>query len=322
MIGPAADEQHTAFGLIGVAFALVMSAATVILLVLAFSARAPEAEATSFLPEENYMCFDFFGPVAGVSAFSVDTKFDQDHLYRPIEGTLLCASARKNGLGNLAEPPLRCHRPEILNTGGGTPTAVPPQLFDVVTQFGVETDLSLFVSPTGPYDALCVPASVGVATLPTAPYYYCYAIFPSPDPQGVDVSVETAYGTQTVTVGRARTICASAIMDNAKGSLDEPTLVCYDVTSPPFTQPQLTVYTQFISPQAPTTLGLPELLCVGATQDVSVGGIAEIDSVARERLDAAGGSSGAPTAIIAMLAAAAALLLGAAGLAYTRRSSR
>ena len=89
MIGPPTDELRANLGFVGVAFALVMSAATAILLVLVFSARTPEAEATSFLPEENYMCFDFFGPVAGVSAFSVDTKFDQDHLYRPIEGTLL-----------------------------------------------------------------------------------------------------------------------------------------------------------------------------------------------------------------------------------------
>ena len=47
VIEPAADEQHTPFGLIGLAFVLVMSAAAVVLMVVAFSAPAPEADAAN-----------------------------------------------------------------------------------------------------------------------------------------------------------------------------------------------------------------------------------------------------------------------------------
>ena len=302
---------------------LLALATGLLILVAVISPRAQQAEATGFLADDYYMCFEFFGPSPALS-IGIDTKIDDLQGWIVREATLLCAPALVDGRGDLAQPHIRCHRPEIFSGGPGTPTLVPPQAIDVQTQFRVEFQLTVAVE--GGVAHLCVPASIGAASFPALPKYHCYAVFSSNGDIGIDVSVATAYGTRTVTIERPRNFCASAILSGSnvpggqKGSLDEPSLLCYQVTSPAFEEPVLTVHTQFVSPQVPTNLGQAELLCVGATQDISVGGVAEIDQLTSRGLAASESDSALPAAFTIALAAAAGLLLGAAALTFVRRS--
>jgi hypothetical protein len=139
--------------------------------------------------------------------------------------------------GGLAAPHLKCY--QIRDMGMPDPDAT----VNITTQFGTETNV-----PVGPAVELCVPALKEVTypdqvpppppPVPLEPHYVCYEIPRAPPPPGLNIDLETQFGTElNVEFGTSyyNFLCAPAIKrdnvtgDYLGGNLTDPHLRCYSI---------------------------------------------------------------------------------------------
>ncbi|MBI2912340.1 MAG: hypothetical protein HYY03_00285, partial [Chloroflexi bacterium] len=177
-----------------------------------------------FLPKLHYKCYQITGPALNATVVA-QTQFGVEELQlrEPVD---LCAPALKNNQGYLHAPHLKCY---AIQNGND-----PPQVVNLITQFGVEKNVAV-----GQARLLCVaaqkqvllptPGQIGHAPPPV--HWKCYDIT-GPAPNKI-VNLQTQFGIEEqVPVGQPKLLCAPALktfQGKTSGYMKLPHLKCYQI---------------------------------------------------------------------------------------------